>query len=140
MNYIKKLLLLCLIVFFQFSWAKTETDTITNWQIYKDADVLFRSNALECYKLTGIIKKDDEYKSLKIVFFRDTRPYGKQKIKFLDRDKVVAEFDYENSAELEIERKKIQSLFEKGKTDLTIMYYDEGEPKGLLLGYLRIET
>ncbi len=140
MNYIKTLLLFCLIAFSQFCWAKAETDTITNWQIFKASELLFRSNELECYKLTGIIKKNDDFKSLKIVFLRDTKSYGKQKIKLLDRERVVTEFDYENSEELEILRNKIQSLFEKTKIYLTIMYYDEREAKGILLGYLQLEN
>lgn len=140
MNYIKTLLLFFLISFSQFSWAKTEIDTITNWQIYKGSKLLFNSNEIECYKLTGIVKKNDDFKSLKIVFFRDTKPYGKQKIKLLNRERVVIEFDYENSDELEIVRSKIQSLFKKTKIDLTIMYYDERELEGILLGYLRLEN
>lgn len=140
MNYIKTLLLFYLIGFSQFSWAKTEIDTITNWQIYKGLELLFRSNEVECYRLTGIVKNNDNFKSLKIVFFRDTKSYWKQKIKLLNRERVVIEFDYENSDELEIVRSKIQSLFEKTKIDLTIMYYDEREPKGILLGYLRLEN
>lgn len=139
MNYIKTLLLFCLIAFSQFCWAKTETDTITNWQIYKGSKLLFSSNELECYKLTGIIKKNDAFKSLKIAFFRDTKSYGKQKIKLLNRERVVIEFDYKNSDELEIPRSQIQSLFEKTDIDLTIMYYDDRESKGILLGYLRLE-
>lgn len=140
MNYIKTLLLFFLISFSQFSWAKTEIDTITNWQIYKGSKLLFNSNEIECYKLTGIVKKNDDFKSLKIVFFRDTKPYGKQKIKLLNRERVVIEFDYENSDELEIVRSKIQSLFKKTEIDLTIMYYDERELEGILLGYLRLEN
>lgn len=140
MNHIKTLLLFYLIGFSQFSWAKTEIDTITNWQIYKGSKLLFNSNEIECYKLTGIVKKNDDFKSLKIVFFRDTKPYGKQKIKLLNRERVVIEFDYENSDELEIVRSKIQSLFGKTKIDLTIMYYDEREREGILLGYLRLEN
>ncbi|KAF2509352.1 hypothetical protein EYY60_13300 [Flavobacterium zhairuonense] len=140
MKYFKILLLFSLIIFSQLGWAKPETDTIANWQIYKDSELLFRSNEFECYKLTGIIKKNDDFKSLKIIFFRDTKSYGKQKIKLLNRENVVIEFDYENSNELEIARSKIQSLFEKAKIDLTIMYYDERETKGILLGYLQLES
>lgn len=95
MSYIKTFLLFCLISFSQFCLAKTETDTITNWQIYKGLELLFRSNQFECYKLTGIVRKNDYFKSLKIVFFRDTKSYGKQKIKLLNGERVVREFDYE---------------------------------------------
>lgn len=140
MKYIKTFILFYLFGFSQFSWAKTKIDTITNWQIYKDSKVLFRSNEHECYKLTGVLKKNDTFKSLKIVFFRDTKSYGKQKITLLKGEKVLIQFDYENSNELEISKNKIQSLFEKTKVDLTIMYYDKREPKGILLGNLRLEN
>ncbi|MBF02134.1 MAG: hypothetical protein CMP76_02440 [Flavobacterium sp.] len=140
MNFIKIVLLVSLISFFQFTWAKTETDTITNWQLYKDSEILFRSNRVDCYKLTGTVKKTDGFKFLKVVFFRDTRIYGKQKIKFLNDGKVVAEFDYENREELKIPKSKIQSLYKKTGIDLTMMYYDAIESKGIVLGYLRLEN
>ncbi|MBB4804585.1 hypothetical protein HNP37_004682 [Flavobacterium nitrogenifigens] len=140
MKYLKTFLLFYLFGFSQFSSAKTEIDTITNWQIYKDSKVLFRSNERECYKLTGVLKKNDDFKSLKIVFFRDTKSYGKQKITLSKGEKVLIQCDYENSDELEISKSKIQNLFEKTKVDLTIMYYDKREPKGILLGYLRLEN
>jgi len=139
MKYNKLIILYFLISFSLSSWAKAETDTITNWQVYKGSKLLFRSNAVDCFKLTGVIKKSDEFKTLKIVFFRDTKSYGKQKIKLLDQKKVVAQFDYENSEMLEITKSKIHSLFKKTKEYLTIMYYDDIEKKGTLLGYLQLE-
>ena len=82
----------------------------------------------------------DGFKFLKVVFFRDTKTYGKQKIKFLNDGKVVAEFDYENREELKIPKSKIQSLYKKAGIDLTIMYYDAIESKGIVLGYLSLEN
>lgn len=139
MKHIKILLLYFLISFSQTTWAKTEIDTITNWQVYKDSELLFRSNEFECYKPTGVIKKED-FKSLKIIFFRDTKSYGKQKIKLVNEQKKVAEFDYENSDELEITKSKIQNFFKETKVYLTIMYYDKIVEKGILLGYLQLEN
>lgn len=140
MKYIKIILLYSLISLCQTTWAKTEIDTITNWQVYKDSKLLFRRNEFDCYKLTGVIKKQDNFKSVKIVFFRDTKSYGKQKIKLLSEKKNVAEFNYENSDELEITKSKIQSLFKENKVYLTIMYYDKIEGKGIILGYLQFEN
>jgi hypothetical protein len=141
MKYIKLLLLFCLISFSQTTLAKTETDTITNWQIYKDSTLLFRSSEVDCYKLTGVIKKKDDFKSLKIIFFRDTKSYGNQKkIKLLNNKIVVAEFDYDNSDELEIIKRKIHSLFKETIVSLEIIYFDRIENEGILLGYLRLEN
>lgn len=140
MKYIKIILLYSLISLCQTTWAKTEIDTINNWQVYKDSKLLFRSNEFDCYKLTGVIKKQDDFKSVNIVFFRDTKSYGKQKIKLLSEKKNVAEFNYENRDELEITKSKIQSLFKETKVCLTIMYYDKIESKGVILGYLELEN
>jgi hypothetical protein len=58
----------------------------------------------------------------------------------LSDKKVVAEFDFKNSEELEIAKSKILSLFKETKVYLTIIYYDNREPKGILLGYLLLEN
>ena len=52
----------------------------------------------------------------------------------------MAEFDYENREELKIPKSKIQSLYKKAGIDLTIMYYDAIESKGIVLGYLSLEN
>lgn len=140
MKYIKTIFLLCLISFSKTCWAKVETDTITNWQVYNGSQLLFSSNEVDCYKLTGIIKKNDNFKELKISFFRDTKSYGKQKIKLFSGKNVLVEFDFENKEELEIAKNDMLDLFQKTKQYLTIMYYDQIEPKGILLGYLSLEN
>lgn len=81
MKYIKTIILTLLISFSKPCWGNIVTDTITNWQVYKGSELLFRSNPTDCYKLTGVIKKNDNFKVLKIVFFRDTKSYGSQKNK-----------------------------------------------------------
>jgi hypothetical protein len=53
------------------SFAKTGTDTITTWQLYKDAKLMFTSNVFEKVH-TVTIKSNDTFKALKLSIFTDT--------------------------------------------------------------------
>ena len=140
MKYLKILILFCFLTFSIICFAETKTDTITNWQIYKGSELLFRSNQFDCYKPTGVIKKVDDFKDFRIIFFRDTQSYGKQKIQFFNDKKLVSEYNFENNEELKIPKSDIQKLFSKTEINLTIKYFDEKEPKGILLGFLVLEN
>lgn len=140
MKYIKPIILICLITFSKPCWGNTAADTITNWQVYKGSQLLFRSNATDCYKPTGFIKKTDDFKVVKIVFFRDTKSYGSQKIKLIRKKEILAEFDFKNKEQIEIAKSGILNLFKNTKESLSIIYHDALEPKGILLGYLILEN
>lgn len=140
MKYLKILILFCFLTASQICLAEPKIDTITNWQVYKGSRLLFRSNEFDCYKPTGVIKKADNFKDFKIIFFRDTQSYGKQKIQFFSGKDLLAVFNFENKEELKIPKSEIQKLFSKTETNLTIKYFDEKERKGILLGYLLLKN
>lgn len=136
----KKLILFCFFISSKICFAETKTDTITNWQIYNGSELLFRSNQFDCYKPTGVIKKMDDFKDLRIIFFRDTKSYGKQKIQFFNGKNLISEYNFENNEELIIPKSDIQKLLSKIKIDLTIKYFDEKELKEILLGFIMLEN
>ena len=82
----------------------------------------------------------DNFKDLRIIFFRDTQSYGKQKIQFFNGKNLISEYNFENNEELIIPKSDIQKLFSKTEINLTIKYFDEKEPKGILLGFLVLEN
>lgn len=79
------LLLLCSISAF----AKTETDTITNWQVYKDGKLLFKSNQFEKVN-TVTIGKNEDFKALELRVYTDAPgPSTKRYLKFIQNGKVL---------------------------------------------------
>lgn len=140
MKCLKILILFCFLASSKTCFAETKTDTIANWQIYKGSELLFRSNQFDCYKPTGVIKKVDDFKDFRVIFFRDTQSYGKQKTQFFNGKNLVSEYNFKNNEELKISKSDIQKLFSKTKINLTIKYFDKKEPKGILLGFLLLEN
>lgn len=140
MECIKKIYLLGFILTSIICFAKTESDTITNWQIYKGSQLLFASNYFDCYKPTGIIKQTDKFDELRIVFFRDTKSYGVQKIKLFNDNDLEIQFDFKDLEELKIPEKAINKLFKNSEVHLRIIYFDKIDSKGILLGHLLLEN
>jgi len=52
-------------------FAKTETDTITTWQLYKDAALILKNNSAD-KTITLKIKASDTFKALKLTISSDT--------------------------------------------------------------------
>ena len=92
--------ILILILFISFSsYGKTETDTINNWQLFKDNKIIFKSNEVENDNQTILIKGDDNFKLLKFDMFYDF--FGDKTLKrmeFIVDDKIVQTFSVENPA------------------------------------------
>ena len=81
------------------SYGKTETDTINNWQLYKDNKIIFKSNEVENVNQTILIKGDDNFKLLKFDMFYDF--FGDKTLKrmeFIVDNKTVQTFSVENPA------------------------------------------
>ncbi|MDR7370056.1 hypothetical protein [Flavobacterium aquidurense] len=79
MKCIKILILFCFLASSKTCFAETKTDTITNWQIYKGSELLFRSNQFDCYKPTGVIKKSMILKISELSFFAILNPLENKK-------------------------------------------------------------
>jgi len=79
-----------LLLFFSISaFAKTETDTITHWQVYKDGKLLFKSNEFEKIN-TVTISKSEDFRSLELRVYTDAPgPSTKRYLKFKQNGKVM---------------------------------------------------
>jgi hypothetical protein len=64
-------LLFLLLLPFSLS-AKTVTDTITNWQVYKDGKLLLKNHEGNAKVVTITLSKSDDFKELKIKINQDT--------------------------------------------------------------------
>lgn len=69
----KKLFLLLLLLITMTGFSQTSNDTITNWQVYKDGQLLFKSNSADSNRFTATIKSSEKFTNLKIIINSDIR-------------------------------------------------------------------
>lgn len=62
----KKLLLLLLLLFTTAGFSQTSRDTLINWQVYKDNQLLFKSHIFDVANNSVTIKKSDKFSNLTI--------------------------------------------------------------------------
>jgi hypothetical protein len=130
--------ILILILFISFSsYSKTETDTINNWQLYKDNKIIFKSNEVENDNQTILIKGDDNFKLLKFDMFYDF--FGDKTLKrmeFIVDDKIVQTFSVENPARNSFifYKNELSELISKYSNKIIhLKYYDKIYPNGIFV-------
>ena len=130
--------ILILILFISFSsYGKTETDTINNWQLYKDNKIIFKSNEVENDNQTILIKGDDNFKLLKFDMFYDF--FGDKTLKrmeFIVDDKIVQTFSVENPARNSFifYKNELSELISKYSNKIIhLKYYDKIYPNGIFV-------
>jgi hypothetical protein len=130
--------LLILILFISFSsYSKTKTDTINNWQLYKDNKIIFKSNEVENDNQTILIKDDDNFKLLKFDMFYDF--FGDKTLKrmeFIVDDKIVQTLSVENPARNSFifYKNELSELISKYSNKIIhLKYYDKIYPNGIFV-------
>lgn len=130
--------ILILILFISFSsYGKTETDTINNWQLYKDNKIIFKSNEVENDNQTIQIKGDDNFKLLKFDMFYDF--FGDKTLKrmeFIVDNKIVQTFSVENPARNSFifYKNELSELISKYSNKIIhLKYYDKIYPNGIFV-------
>ncbi|WP_396164929.1 hypothetical protein [Flavobacterium sp.] len=130
--------ILILILFISFSsYGKTETDTINNWQLYKDNKIIFKSNEVENDNQTILIKGDDNFKLLKFDMFYDF--FGDKTLKrmeFIVDDKIIQTFSVENPARNSFifYKNELSELISKYSNKIIhLKYYDKIYPNGIFV-------
>ena len=119
------------------SYCKTETDTINNWQLYKDNKIIFKSNEVENDNQTILIKGDDNFKLLKFDMFYDF--FGDKTLKrmeFIVDDKIVQTFSVENPARNSFifYKNELSELISKYCNKIIqLKYYDKIYPNGIFV-------
>lgn len=74
----KKLFLLLLLLISATGFSQTSRDTITNWQVYKDNQLLFKSHLFDSKHHTATIKTSDKFTNLTIFINSDIRTNEKE--------------------------------------------------------------
>jgi hypothetical protein len=118
------------------------SDTITNWQLYKDSELLFASNMVDSNRFTAEIKKSDKYENLYLKFFYDfNNEIMKREIKLVSENKTLATFENENRSHspFPIEKyilDRIRILNPNKK--MKIVYSDPIMKNGIIVGLLKL--
>lgn len=130
--------ILILILFISFSsYGKTETETINNWQLYKDNKIIFKSNEVENDNQTILIKGNDNFKLLKFDMFYDF--FGDKTLKrmeFIVDDKIIQTFSVENPARNSFifYKNELSELISKYSNKIIhLKYYDKIYPNGIFV-------
>lgn len=131
-------------IFIAIQSFSMRADTIANWQLYKDNKILFKSNEFEKTLKIGVIHFNDNFKSLNFNIFYDF--FGDKtfkKIEFIVENKMILSVSDNNDARLSfnIKKEKLILLFEKYKNvEIVLKYYDKINPKGIIIGRLKITS
>jgi hypothetical protein len=127
-------LILFLLISFS-SIGKTETDTINNWQLYKDNKLIFKSNEVEKNYQTIII--NDNFKLLKFDMFYDF--YGdktSKKMEFIVDNKIVQTFTLESPVRNSFvfyKNEMLKLISKYSNKIIHLKYYDKIYPNGIFV-------
>lgn len=133
----KKIIPILFILISFSSFGKTETDTINNWQLYKDKKLIFKSNEVEKNYQTVIINTNDNFKLLKFDMFYDF--YGDEttkKMEFIVDNKIVQTFSIESPARnsFVFYKKEMSKLTSTYKNKIIhLKYFDNIYPNGIFV-------
>lgn len=141
---IKILLLIFAIGFTNLTFAKAELDTITNWQFYKDSELLFKSHFLDSNKYTAKINSTDSYNNLILSVFYDFNNEAiNRKIELVCENEIIATFTEKSNShsQFKIPKSEIDRLFTKNlNKEISIKYSDEINKNGFTIGILKLFT
>ena len=133
----KKIIPILFILISFSSFGKTETDTINNWQLYKDKKLIFKSNEVKKNYQTVIINTNDNFKLLKFDMFYDF--YGDEttkKMEFIVDNKIVQTFSIESPARnsFVFYKKEMSKLTSTYKNKIIhLKYFDNIYPNGIFV-------
>ncbi len=116
-------------------------DTITNWQFYKDSELLFKSNMFDSNRFTAEIKTSENYEYLILNMFYDfNNEIMKRKIDLVYKDKILVTFTDENRSRspFRIRKQEIDKIISGnvGK-EMFINYTDPINKNGMTVGILK---
>ena len=128
--------------FVNIGLAKSDIDTIQNWQIHKDSELLFKSNILDSNRYHSIIRKSEKYKYLYVKFYSKSRRSYRTKIEFVCGSKILLTVKNNTDCfKIRIPKKQIDNSLKSyfGK-EIFVKYFDDEYPNGIVLGVLTFEN
>ena len=140
----KKLIFLSILFYSISTFAKSETDTITNWQIYLDQKLILKNNVVENDKTIGNLNLNYNFKSININIFSDTSNNDKldKIIQIIVDNQIIKRFyDYNSRRNtFVIKKEEIFRLLKKySAKEITFKYIDQKNIEGYVLGKLKIK-
>jgi len=139
---IRLLLAVIAIAFANLSNAKVEMDTITNWQFYKDSELLFKSKFLDSSIHTVIINSTEAYDNLMLSLFYDfNNEVMERKVEFVFENEVIATVlgTSDTRSKFRIPKTEIDKLFhDYSNKNLQINYLDKLNEAGFTIGILKL--
>ena len=119
---------------------KSVEDTITNWQFYKDSELLIKSNLFNSTIFLVELDITDEYENLNLsVFYDFNSDTINRKIKFMVAKKTIAEFEENKSSRLpfRIPKKEIdKAITGVLNKPIAVVYSDFISENGILVGFV----
>jgi hypothetical protein len=119
----------------------TVADTITNWQFYKDSELLFKSNMFDSNRTTAKINTSDNYEYLILTMFYDfNNEIIKRKIELVYDKNVLATFVDENRSRspFQIPKSEIDKIIKENLgLEIYINYSDPIFKNGMTVGILK---
>ena len=113
-------------------------DTITNWQLYKDSELLIKSNIVESQHYSVIVNNETNYESINFQIFYDYfSDTLNRKVIFKYKDSIIASYNDKNQTHRKfiIPKEKLTKDLSKYRyKKLKIIYIDKFNPNGLVIG------
>ena len=123
---------------------KSVMDTITNWQLYKDSELLIKSNHFSSTIHSVELNITDEYDNLNLSVFYDFNSETiNRKIRFVISKKTIAEFEENNSSRLpfKIPKEEIDKVVQGVLNEsIAIVYTDSISENGILVGFVKFTS
>ncbi|TXD82364.1 hypothetical protein ESY86_15145 [Subsaximicrobium wynnwilliamsii] len=128
--------------FTNLTFAEVKMDTITNWQLYKDSELLFKSHFLDSNRYTAKINSTDKYENLVLsVFYDFNNEVIDRKIELVCDNQIIATFKNESNSrsKFRIPKSEIDKLFSKNlNKEISINYSDKINGNGFTIGLLKL--
>lgn len=138
---IKALILTLFLGTFHLSYSQIELDT-TGWKLYKDSELLIKSNRGNSIIQSTEIKRTDNFEFLNIMIsYNYPKEAINRKIRFMIGNKTIITIkeDAPGMNPFFVPREKIKELFGKyKKKQISIAYFDDVLPNGILIGFIKI--
>lgn len=134
----KKLFLLLLFLITTTGFTQTNRDTITNWQVYKDNQLLFKSHLFDSEHYIITIKTYDKFTNLIIFINSDIRTGNTGKKLFFKNEESAVSVSIKvpdsGSNPVIITNKELQNLLGLNLNEQFTIEYADGPKSSIKLG------
>lgn len=139
----KKILFLLFLLNSTLMFSDVPTDTIRNWQVYKDKILLLKSNETQTIK-SCIINLENKFNKISINVFSDIVRSSKGVVlQVIYKNKVIKRYfqQIKSNESFIIQYNEIISVLKNYKNkEVILKYIDEYDEKGFEIGKIKIKS